>query len=910
MKDNADSYKVLIDNMDEGVALFKVVPSNKKHIYDFELLKMNLAFKEITNLDNEIYLGKNLSFLLKRIDKSFIDWVEIFNSTFKTKNETSFSFYSSHLNRNITAIVLVPQENYIALLLKDISEKANAVSRLKESKRKFTTLLENLPGMVYRCEIDKVWRIKFISDSSKKILGISPDELINKQGVTYFDLILPEFREKVDNHWQTCLVNKEIFLDEYQMKTADGRIIWVMEQGQGIFSSDGKLEAREGYITDITQLKEKQNSILKLQKAFDSSLEAIFITDTEGIITSINPAFTKLYGYTESEVINKVTPRILKSGRHHHSEYDDFWSKLINNKVIERELINKTKAGKIVTVTASANAILDNEDKIIGFLAVQRDITDRKRTENIQKAIYKISESVHSDTDINSLYKEIHDSITILMPSKNFYIALYNNETNLVSFPYFMDEIDTQPEPGPIGKGLTDYVFKTGKPLLINKEQDLELRKQGLVDLVGEPQEIWLGVPLKTNDEVIGVMVVQDYKDPFAYDEKDKEVLVFIAEQVTMAIKQKRIEEELDFQRDLLQNLLDNIPDNIYFKDKNSRFILTNKSTSGRFGLTTSQIIGKSDMELFSNEHSRETWKDEQEIIKTGKPLINKEEKETWEDGRITWASTTKMPMLSREGNIIGTFGISRDITFTKETEVKLKKYAEELKELNINKDKFLSILAHDLRGPFHPLLALSELLATDTENLSKEQIIEFSRNIHKLLINQYELLENLLSWSKIQSGKIEPQPIILNLEETIFKAFTTLYGNAAKKNIKLSNLIPRGTMIKADQNMVNSILHNLITNAIKFTNQGGEIIISCNQIENFYFIKVQDNGVGIREENLQKLFKISEQVTTLGTDKEKGTGLGLLLVKEMIEKHGGSISVKSKPGEGSSFIFSLPKAE
>lgn len=231
----------------------------------------------------------------------------------------------------------------------------------------------------------------------------------------------------------------------------------------------------------------------------------------------------------------------------------------------------------------------------------------------------------------------------------------------------------------------------------------------------------------------------------------------------------------------------------------------------------------------------------------------------------------------------------------------------EKLYELNATKDKFFSIIAHDLKNPFSAILGFSDLLLENIHNYNRNKILDFLKIIRSASKNAYHLLENLLVWSRSQSGKIEFNPTINDLSEIIKENIELIESQSAKKGIQVSADINDGPAVCYDVNMINTVMRNLLTNALKFTNQNGRVTVSAKQTGSEYEITVSDTGVGISPENLQKLFKIDSKFQRQGTDAEKGTGLGLILCKEFVEKHGGHIWVESQIGKGSDFKFTLP---
>ena len=232
------------------------------------------------------------------------------------------------------------------------------------------------------------------------------------------------------------------------------------------------------------------------------------------------------------------------------------------------------------------------------------------------------------------------------------------------------------------------------------------------------------------------------------------------------------------------------------------------------------------------------------------------------------------------------------------------------LKELNATKDKFFSIIAHDLKNPFQSLLGFSETLYNQIDELSKDEISEYSKLIYESSQNLFNLLGNLLQWSQSQLGSMKLSPKPINLYDSVDDVLSLIGISAQKKNIKVESSIAKDATVFADKHVVSTVLRNLISNAIKFTNQGGEIKISSVTSNNKITVSVKDNGKGISEENLEKLFRIDQGYSTKGTENESGTGLGLILCKDLILQSNGEIFVESTLGKGSNFQFTLPILE
>jgi signal transduction histidine kinase len=248
-----------------------------------------------------------------------------------------------------------------------------------------------------------------------------------------------------------------------------------------------------------------------------------------------------------------------------------------------------------------------------------------------------------------------------------------------------------------------------------------------------------------------------------------------------------------------------------------------------------------------------------------------------------------------------------RDITERKRTEKKLKEQTELLNELNITKDKFLTIMAHDLKGPFNSIMGLTELLLAEYDNISEDERLSYINLLYNSSNSTYKLLENLLEWGRLQRGHIDIQQEELNLMDLINESIEPSLPNAAQKKITVVKNIENHILVKADNNSIKTIIRNLFNNAIKYTPNGGLVEFNAIRNGNSVEVSITDTGIGMSPKTISKLFKIEESQSRLGTNNESGTGLGLILCKDIIAKNNGKIWVESEPGKGSVFKFSIP---
>ena len=311
------------------------------------------------------------------------------------------------------------------------------------------------------------------------------------------------------------------------------------------------------------------------------------------------------------------------------------------------------------------------------------------------------------------------------------------------------------------------------------------------------------------------------------------------------------------------------------------------------------------------NQVNKMIHKDDLEDFRLQNKIAAQERKKfVWEgrfniDNKIRWFQIESIPIFYDNGDSQW-YGAAQEITKRKEVEKALQKSEIKLRKLNAQKDKFFSIIAHDLRSPFNSILGLSDLLIGQIELKYYDGIDEYASLINQCSQQAMDLLMNLLDWARAQTGRMEFNPEYFELVDLIDDNKRFFEVIAQQKSIIIKTELPNTLIVFADKQMISTIFRNLISNAIKFTKQGGEVKISAEKKSDEILISVSDNGIGIEAKRLDKLFRIDESNSTYGTDNEKGTGLGLILCKEFVENHGGKIWVESDEAKGSEFYFTL----
>jgi PAS domain S-box-containing protein len=747
-----------------------------------KILKANSEFCKMLGYDEDKIIDKLIKDLTYTEDQK--KDVELFK-LLKLGKINNYSIQKRYIKKNSNLIwtkikiSLIRDENNQPILAlgfaEDISDQKDLEKRLIEESRFLEILMKSSSDSIYFKDLNS--RFILVNDATVRKFGLrSADDIIGK---TDFDLFSKEHAEKALQDEQEVIKTGKPKLSIIEKEVWDNKeVTWVSTSKLPIRDNRNEIVGTFGITRDITEQMRFEERLRESEERYktlsDVTVEGVVIHDN-GILLDANPAFLRMTGYELDELIGvNVIKKIIRE------DYQNLSDQKVKNQIYSPyEVVGVRKDGSTFYAEIEASKIVYKGKNV--RVAAIRDITKRKKQELIQSALYKISELVNTSDDIGDLYKNIHEIIKTLMPANNFFIALFDKENDMLSFPYFVDEIDEPPPPQKAGRGLTKYIIRNDIDALIDAKKDLELREKGETELIGEPCKIWLGVRLKIKDNLIGAIVLQDYNNEKTYGEAEKDILIFVSEQIALAIDKKRNEE-------------------------------------------------------------------------------------------------------------------------------KLKKYSDELKELVASKDKFFSIVAHDLKSPFTALLGYSEVMANEYSEMSIEELGEFAVNMNDVAKKTYSLLENLLEWSRIQTGRMKYNPENLVLYQISQQVVDLFYDNAKKKGVVLKNRSNPIHEVFADSNMVFTMLRNLVSNAIKFTKDGDEVMILSKEDDAFIEVCVKDTGVGMNAEDLSKLFRIDVHHSEIGTEQEKGTGLGLILCKELAEKNGGKIWVQSKLNEGSEFFFTLPK--
>lgn len=376
------------------------------------------------------------------------------------------------------------------------------------------------------------------------------------------------------------------------------------------------------------------------------------------------------------------------------------------------------------------------------------------------------------------------------------------------------------------------------------------------------------------------------------------------------ATQRKLTEQALELERHLLHTLLENIPDSIYFKDLESRFTRVSRGMFEKFGLAdANSVLGKTDADIFSSEHAGQARRDELEIMRSERPMIGVVERETWPDRPDTWSSTTKLPLRDASGKVVGTFGISRDVTELMKVEQQLREARDSANQANRAKSEFLANMSHEIRTPMNGVIGMTELLSHTRLNEAQRS---FVRMIERSAQSLLRIINDILDFSKIEAGKLDLEQAPFDLRECVSHAAKSLATRAAQQSTELILRIGQDIpdRLIGDETRLRQVLVNLIGNAVKFTH-GGEIVVRVSvadgpptaQNYSLHF-SVADTGIGIPPEKQSTIFEAFSQADLSTTRKYGGTGLGLSIASQLVKLMDGRIWLESELGVGSMFHF------
>jgi two-component system, cell cycle sensor histidine kinase and response regulator CckA len=644
-----------------------------------------------------------------------------------------------------------------------------------------------------------------------------------------------------------------------------------------------------------------------LEQIVENAPEAISIIAPEMMgILRINGEFTRLFGFTPDEAIgNTIDALIVPPDRYAETAWIS--ESVKQGHKLSLETRRRRKDGSLVDVLLSVSPVVVSGRRVATY-ASYRDITDQKRAEELNSALYSIAARTHSAEDLQQFFAAIHNIVGQLMYARNFYIALYDPETQLLSFSYFVDEQDSAPAPKRLGRGLTEYVMRTAEPLLATPSIFNELVQQGEVELIGAPSLDWLGVPLLSGSSCIGALVVQSYNEKVRFGERDRDILTFVSQQVATAIEHKRYEEALRRSEARYRSLILSAAYGIYRCTAEGRFLDVNPALISMLGYGSVE-------ELLGLDVRQEVFFNPQELER----MI--------EDYRRTGSlNSVEVQWKRKDGRVIIVRLSGRAVSSVDEPEEVLEIFAEDITDRRQLEEQFRQAqkmeavgrlaggVAHDFNNLLMVINGYTEVLLEQLEDgAPMHQKVQF---IQQAAERATTLTRQLLAFSRKQLLELKVVDVNAVVGD-IQRLLRPLIG----ENIELvTRLSPEAGRTRADTGQLEQVIMNLVVNAKDAMPEGGKITIQSADVTvrpnfrehrfiqpgRYVAISLSDTGHGMDKETQSRIFE--PFFTT--KEKGKGTGLGLSTVYGIVKQSGGYVFAESKLGAGTTFYIYLPRVE
>ncbi len=873
LSESENKYRELVENSPDAIAI----------LAEGEIVFINSEGVSLMRAaSSDDIIGKSfLDFVHPEYQAKVLDWME------KTQTEMGILPLAEEkflrLDGSVAIVELksmsinLDDKPAIQIIIRDITIRKQAEESIRQLSNYNRNLIEaNLEALV---TINQRGIIDDVNLATERMTGFSREKLIGTDFSDYFtEPIIAAagyqqvFREGIvrddplqlrhlDGHTTPVSYNATLYRDE------NGQV-------QGVFAS--ARDMTENYRIEI-ELRESEQ---KFRTIIETSPDAIAIFDANVMVAFMNPVAVNMFGYNSAEEMIGLSSYDFFMPEDQEKAVAVIQQIFVEGAAKDIKFPLTRKNGSSFKSEFSCSALYGSDQKPTGILAVIRDITERVSAEETQKKEKQRLSSILEGTNVGTWEWNVqtgeiifNDRWAELIGYTLEELSPTNSETrNKYSHP---DDIKDSDEL------LTKH---------FNGELDYYEFESRMLHKTGK--WIW----------------VLDRGRVNKWDTNGKPLIMSGTHQDIT--ERKIIEGELRIASERLFNVMENTGDIIAMMDTEYCYQMFNSAFSDE----TKKIFGK---EIRSGDSMIEMLAELPEDLANSLASWNRAF--AGEDFIITqqfgstalernWYELHFSPLRDNHGKIIGAVHIVRNATARVLAEEEILRINTELNKVNKEKDKFFSIIAHDLRSPFSGLLGLTELMTSEGQSLTLEEYVSFSKGLRRSIVNLYKLLENLLEWAQLKKGTIGFAPVELNLASLFSQSLETISQRAAQKGINITFRFSENYTVFGDEKMINTILRNLLSNSVKFTREGGKVIASAQATpEGMIEISIADTGVGIPGKVIDKLFIIGEKVGTTGTNKEPSTGLGLILCKEFVEKNNGTIRVKSEEGIGSTFSFTLP---
>ena len=800
-------------------------------------------------------------------------------------------------------------EGFIGSVI-DISERRQAEDAVRESEERFRFMADAAPVMIWLD--DESGQCTYFS---KPWLDFTGRPLEKELGLGWLDGVHPDDRESIRAGEAAARLTRESFHIEYRLRRHDGEYRWIFDTAHPRFTPGGVFAGYIGSSIDITDRRRAEEALGESEARYRTQVEhapeAIVVFDIEtGHFVDANENAIRLYGLPREELFRTgpaaLSPAFQPDGRSSEEAATQKIREALEGGTPVFEWMHVDATGRVFPCEVRLVRLPSASRQIVRGSVT--DISERKHSEKVRAALYEIAATASAAEELDEFYAAIHKIVGELMYARNFYVALHDPSTATLSFPYCVDEFDPPPAPRLLRRGLTEYVLRTGEPLLMPDEDFPALIATGEVESVGSPSVDWLGVPLKSRGRTFGVLVVQSYDPRFRYGPTDKDVLTFVSHQIAVAIERKEAQEAVRESEERYRLLFERNLAGVYRVTLTGRILECNDAFAHIFGYRTSaDLLDRDIRTLYPVADHRREFVDR---LLRDRNLVNYEMRGQRRDGTIVWTLENAALLADERAQDVIVEGTVTDITDRKLLEEQLRQ-SQKMEAIG----QLAGGIAHDFNNLLTSVLGYSNLALNRLS--PHEPIREEIEEIQKAGDRAANLTRQLLAFSRKQLF----EPVVLDVNARIVES-TRMLSRLIGERIRLvTELDPSLGSVRADPGQIEQVLVNLVVNARDAMPEGGTLTIRTQNADvdavsarrhfgaapgEYVVLTVADTGTGIDAETQKRIFE------PFFTTKEKplGTGLGLATVYGIVRQTKGQIFVASEPGRGATFAIYLPRLD
>ena len=807
----------------------------------------------------------------------------------------------------------------VVQIIRDVTKRRDFEEKLRESEERYRTLVETMNYGLW--VINERGEVTFWNKGMREIIGYSSDEAM---GRPIHSFMPQENRERLEELTKQPIGASTTY--EVELATKNGGRIPVLVNAAPLYDSQGNYKGSFAVVRDISEKKwqtkefeeyskklmsmveertrELRESEEKYRSLVENANDGICFVDIDGRFKFFNPKFAEMFGYVREELYKKdffelIHPEDLSRVKEIH---ESMTRERTNPKRYEYKGL--TWKGEVRYIETNAVPIEVN-GRVIGTQMITRDVTSRQKAEKRMVLLYYLSRSLSSTLSLPEVLNKIVKVTSVLLECFNCFILLLEDDEKTLRCVAANDNLWEKAKDLTIdinGVSLAAETVRIRTPIVVEEAHKSPIVNQRLRRYFGHKS--LLSVPLIVKDKVLGAIVLGETQRTRRFTEEEVELAATIASSAAVAIENARLYEEIWKTKNFLNNVIESSADSIITTDLEGRITSFSRGAEGLFGFSADEMIGRSVLELYPEElrSNRIKWVErlqKEEVLRNVKTTVYSS------TGEIVHISVSLSLLRDAEGKAIGTVEVARDITPEVKARERLKEAYKRLKELDKLKDELISNVSHELRTPITIAKTAMELALRESNPLQRQKLLELGISAMK---RQNNIVGDLICIHEMQTKNYTLSKEPVDLVYLANNVAEEMQPTALTKNIHLevraTQEIPR---VEADFNEIKHALRNLVDNAIKFNRPGGAVYIELKRGWGCVKVSVRDTGIGIPPKYIEKIFERFYQIDSGPERQYGGTGMGLAIVKNIVEAHKGRVEVKSTKRKGSTFTFTLP---